>query len=286
MKSTKSTSRSKAQLLSDNNSLMRFQRIFTNQWKKLNYWKNKAVKHSSDDDIHYLRIALRRFRLSLKLYEYFTGKKAKRKLKASLRKLTKNLGSLRNIDEAFHYFQAHDYFSFRHAVYKDLSNMRSLQVKLMKTMLQEFDHHFDNLVKEMATSLKSLQFAEKDYLLLSAHVSSISSEFSKNIHAHLDIATNSKKRKSRHALRIAIRKWRYSLELFASVLNRDYDSLLKAMKKYQTLLGQINDISSFIKLCRCTSLTKYEIKCIDKELQADEKVLLKKLSKLVNKTHL
>ena len=244
---------------------------------------HKVLQKPDQDHIHQLRIALRRFRLSIKLYEFITSTKAGNKLKKSLKKLTNSLGCLRNIDEAILYFRVHTHLSSNHQVYKNLSKLRTVQVKLIKDLLRKFDDKFDTLVIEMTSQLKSVSYTKENNISLLNYASNVSETLSKSIHANLDTSTKKKQRKSRHALRIAIRKWRYYLELFSSVLNRDYDWLLKKLKKYQSLLGQINDVASFDKLCRKMKLTPPDAKLIRSNLVADEKYLLKKFSRLLDK---
>jgi CHAD domain-containing protein len=282
MNIAKASTKSKAKLLTYTNPLERFQYVFSSHWEALCSWKKKVIINAELSDIHHLRTALRRFCLSLKLYEYFTSRKVKKSFKKSLKYLTSMLGKLRDIDEAVLYFQSHKNYSSRHQLYKNLAKMRSIYVESVKNLLNDFGGDFDNLILKMSTQLKSRSFTEESNLSLLTHVSNISTKLSHAIHASLDdILGDAKQRKSRHALRVAIRKWRYYLELFAIILNRDYDSLIKILRIYQTILGEINDIATFVKLCNAMALSPPVAKHIKKTLLLNEKHLLKKLAKLI-----
>jgi CHAD domain-containing protein len=129
--------------------------------------------------------------------------------------------------------------------------------------------------------LKIISFTKKSERSMLTFFSNLSNHYSKTIHDLLAISIESKQWKSRHALRIAIRKWRYMLEIFAVVLDRDYDLLLNQLKKYQLVLGRINDVAAFGALCKDMELSSAERKLIEITLLKEEKVLLKKFTKLI-----
>lgn len=268
-------------LLPDATPLERFQDVFFSQWKELLSLRQRVLKKSDPDDIHDLRIALRRFRVALKLFEYFTSSQAKKKFKKSLRKLTKNMGNLRNIDEAFLFFQPRVHFSDSTQLYRKLSKMRSLELRQIKKLLYRFDHQFDKIVSEMMAKLKIISFTEEYENSLLTYFSNASNNFSKTIHEILAVSTITKQPELRHALRIAIKKWRYFLEIITVVLNRNYDKVLSLFKKYQSILGQLNDVEAFGTLCRDMALPSSENKLIEICLFLEEKLLLKQLTKLI-----
>jgi len=63
----------------------------------------------------------------------------------------------------------------------------------------------------------------------------------------------------RHALRIAIKKWRYFLEIVSRIMERDYGAVLEHLKKYQSLLGSMNDMTVFAAMCRKTGAPADEL---------------------------
>jgi CHAD domain-containing protein len=133
----------------------------------------------------------------------------------------------------------------------------------------------------MTAELKTISFKKKSERSMLTFFSKLSNHYFKTIHDLLAISIEPKQWKSRHALRIAIRKWRYILEIFAVVLDRDYDLLLKQLKKYQLVLGRINDVTTFGALCKDMELTHAELKLVETTLLKEEKILLKNLTKLI-----
>lgn len=268
-------------LLPDANPLERFQSVFVTQWKDFLRLRKKVLKKSDPDDIHDLRTALRRLRLALKLWEYFASSNSNKKFKKSLQKLNSILGGLRNIDEALLFFHAQSSFSASHQFYKKLKKNRSREWRRLKKLLHLFDHPFDKLVKNMAVELKVISFTKKRERSMLTFFSKLSHHYFKTIHDLLAISIESTQWKSRHALRIAIRKWRYILEIFTVVLDRDYALLLNQLKKYQLVLGRINDVAAFGALCKEMELSSAERKLVEITLLKEEKVLLKKFTKLI-----
>jgi len=275
--------KNRVRLLPDASAPERFQSVFVTQWKDFVCLRKKVLKKPDPDDIHDLRTSLRRLRLALKLFEYFASSDVNKKFKKSLRKLSSILGGLRNIDEALLFFHAQISFSVSHQFYKKLKTNRSLKWRRLKKLLHLFDDQFDKLVQKMTVELKAISFTKKSERSMLTFFSNLSDHYSKTIHDLLAISIESKQWKSRHALRIAIRKWRYILEIYAVVLDRDYDSLLNQLKKYQLVLGRINDVAAFGALCRDMELSSAERKLIEITLLKEEKVLLKKFSKLIKR---
>ncbi len=270
-------------LLADANPLERFESIFVTQWKDFLSLRKKALKKSEPDDIHDLRTSLRRLRLTLKLFEHFASSKVKKKLHKSLRKLGSMLGRIRNIDEALLFFHAQISFSARHPFYKKLQKIRAREWQQLKKSLRLFDHQFDKLVQNMTAELKTISFTKKSERSMLIFFSKLSRHYFKKMQDLLAISTESKQWKSRHALRIAIRKWRYTLEIFAVVLDRDYDLLLQQLKKYQLALGRLNDVITFGAMCKDIKLSRAELKIVDTTLLKQEKMLLKKFTKLIKR---
>jgi CHAD domain-containing protein len=87
--------KNRIRILADANPLERFESVFVNQWTDFLCLRKKVLKKSEPDDIHDLRTALRRLRLTLKLFEYFASSEVNKKLKKSLKKLGFMLGRIR-----------------------------------------------------------------------------------------------------------------------------------------------------------------------------------------------
>lgn len=212
----------------------------------------RAVLKSFDQDgIHDLRVASRRFRAALELYAPFAPKGAKAELRKGVRKLTRVLGGLRNIDEALVFFKsrARPGISAGSRICHALSGQRSRELRRVERELTAFDHHgLDRMARDMVAALYEDRITKRRLVSLPAYFSDVSIRLYLPIQQLLERSGATAEGASRHALRIAIKKWRYFLELAAPVLDRDYTDVLGLLREYQAVLGRMNDIREFEEL--------------------------------------
>jgi CHAD domain-containing protein len=274
-----------ARLLSDPASILeRFRDVFLSQWEELLRLRREVLKTSDLDDIHDLRVASRRFRAALRLFGYINPAESKTNLNKSVRKLTRVLGGLRNIDEALLFFKSRDHFdtSTDHQLCRILSEMRSVELQRIDKALQDFDHHkLSRIVRDMAAGLKAESTIDGRKYSLPAHFSDVSITLFQPIYDLLTVSAAPDQRESRHALRICIKKWRYFLEILAPVLGCDYSSVLGLLKEYQSILGRMNDVAEFGALCRDVALPPSESEIVEALLLAEDEILLGKFIELV-----
>lgn len=217
------------------------------QWEELLRLRRAVIKSSGPDDIHDLRVASRRFRAALELFCPFVPKGLITALRKSIRSLTRTLGGLRNIDEAELFFRAHarSEASTGGKLFRALSKLRTVELKRIGKALKDFDHrHLGRMVREMVAGLNEASITELD-ISLPAYFSDVSIRQYQLIHRLIAGSTSPEHRASRHALRIAVKKWRYFFEIIATILDRDYTQFLELLKEYQSILGRMNDIAVF-----------------------------------------
>lgn len=259
--------------------------MFLAQWEELLRLRSAVIKTSDRDDIHDLRVASRRFRAALELFYPYLPKGAKTELRKNVRNLTRTLGGLRNIDEALLFFQSRD--SSGHSsgsrLLRALAALRSGELKRIAKALKAFDHrHFDRVVRRMIAGLNEDSITSRNSFSLLAYFSEVSIRQYLPIHHLLSDATTPEQRSSRHALRIAIKKWRYFFELSAPILERDYVSILELLKEYQTILGRLNDVVEFEALIRNLKRPKAEREFAGNALLTEEALLLEKLAAIID----
>jgi len=257
--------------------LDRFRGIFLAQWEELLGLRQTVLKKSDPDDIHDLRVASRRFRAMLRLYEHLTRSESNAKLTKSVRKLTQTLGGLRNIDEALLFFRSRTSsdFSADHPIFKILSEARTLELRTIRNALTAFNHlQLDMVVRRLAAGLTPESTPAGEKGSLPACFSDLSIELYKPIYRLLAVSTAPEQRESRHALRIGIKKWRYFLEIAAQVLDCDYAPELRLLKDYQSVLGRMNDVAEFGILCRDLALPLSEQEFVSELLGTEDGLLL------------
>lgn len=263
--------------------LLRSQKVLLKQWDELLRLRRCVLKGAAPDNIHDLRVASRRLRASVGLFAPLSGAGSIGGLKRNLRKLTRSLGGLRNIDEALLFFQSHAPLENAEdsRLGGVLAEMRTVELKRIHKVLKAFDHkQLDKSLHKIAKGLAADRIRVGDRRSLTTFFSEISVKLFQPILDLLASATDPEQRESRHALRIAIKKWRYFLEIMAPVLERDYGVELGLLKEYQTALGRMNDVAEFTRLCRNINLSAAEREHIEKILLAEDQLLLENFAGL------
>jgi len=212
-----------------------------------------VLKNCEHEDIHDLRVASRRFRAALNLLGPLCGNGKAPKIAKAVRNLTRVLGSMRNLDEALLFFGSHDDQEVLSGLLKRLAHMREQeQHKVIKALKDFRAGKLDPLVRNMAASIKMKTIRKMGISYLPSYLSTASVGLFGNIRTLLPSALHLENSDERHALRIACKKLRYFLEIVSRIMERDCAAMLEQLKKYQTLLGSMNDMQVFALLCRET----------------------------------
>ena len=213
-----------------------------------------VLKSCEHEDIHDLRVASRRFRAALNLLGPLCGNGKVPKISKAVRNLTRVLGSLRNLDEALLFFGSNADQAVLSGLLKRLAHMREQeQHKAIKALKDFRAGKLDPLVRNMAASLKMKNIRKMGISYLPSYLSTASTGLFGNIRTLLPSALHPENSDERHALRIAFKKLRYFLEIASRIMERDCDGMIEQLKKYQTLLGSMNDMQVFALLCRETA---------------------------------
>jgi CHAD domain-containing protein len=228
--------------------------LLFSQWNQFCDLRGQVLRQGDVDSIHDLRVASRRLRASLGLFEPFIADKGAKHISREFRRITRELGRLRNIDEAMLYFSALP--EPLPALGSLLSASRGKEMKAVTDILKPFPRQeLDRLLRESVSELSAIGH---DDPALPVYLSETSIRRYQAVHDLLLPATMPENVETRHALRIAIKKWRYLLEALGQVCRHDYSASLEALKEYQALLGSLNDMVEFAALCDSPDLPPCE----------------------------
>lgn len=259
--------------------------VVLEQWHELLRFRREVLKTSDIETIHDLRVASRRFRAVLGLFGPWIPHKNAALLKKAIRHLTQELGGLRNIDEALVFFRLHTPaesaggYQLRYM----LTQMRGGELVRMRETLAAFDRHrLSRMVRKAAFRIEADR-TTAGRLVAPAYFSDICSQLFQPIRELLPAATLREHSESRHALRIAIKKWRYFFEIAAPLLGYDAGPIQGYLKEYQTILGRMNDVAAFGALCSSLELSRHERLFIETTLQTENEHLLKDLTELITR---
>lgn len=252
------------------------------QWEELLRLRRIALKSCGQEDIHDLRVASRRFRAALSLLGPICSGGNPQKLTKAVRRLTRELGFLRNLDEALQFFGTHADHAALSGLLSRLAEKRECEqrrcIKALKCFKPE---KIDSLVCKLATGVKKTAIQKTGMPTLPAYLTATAANWFGGVRALLPSALSPEGGEDRHALRIAFKKLRYFLEIVSRIMERDYDVILDQLKRYQTLLGSMNDMQEFGLLCRKTAGSPDELAVAERILTLENDRLFNEFVMLV-----
>ena len=242
--------------------------VLFSQWNEFCRLRTLVLGHSDTDSIHDLRVASRRMRATLALFSPFITGNSLKTISKEIRRVTRTLGQVRNIDEAIIYFTR--VLPHLPTLAEDLRRAREKEIKAVFKVLKvlsfkDMDRKLRAAVSELAggSSRDSIDNGLPTYL------SDMSIQRYQALYDLLLPATIPEKMEVRHGLRIAIKKWRYLLETVGQVCGQDFGATLEILKEYQTVLGSLNDMVEFAVLCDRLVLPAEEAQEIKSALAQD-----------------
>ena len=246
--------------------------VLFSQWNEFCDLRELVLKQGDTDAIHDLRVASRRMRATVGLFAPFIAGKIVKHIAKELRRITRELGRLRNIDEAAIYFGA--LTAPLPALCGMLSEARMQELKAVTEILKLFPRQeMDRMLRETVAELAGIPCDDQT---LPAYLSEKSIQRYQTVYDLLLPSTIPENIEMRHALRVAIKKWRYLLETLGQVCQHDYSTTLETLKEYQTLLGRLNDMVELSTLCDTLILPLHEREEISAALVRDSAAYLAK----------
>lgn len=240
------------------------------RWNDFCCLRELVLKKGDTDSIHDLRVASRRMRAAIGLFAPYLGPRAVKSSSKEFRRVTRALGRLRNIDEALIY--AGSLSVSLPVLAGQLSAAREEEIKAVVDVVKGFPRQrMDRTLREAVADLTGEQDVDRS---LPVYLSETSIQRYQAVFGLLLPATIPENVEMRHALRIAIKKWRYLLEILGQVSQQDYAAILDTLKEYQTLLGRLNDMVEFAGLCAALKLPRHEIEEISAALARDSAAYL------------
>lgn len=217
------------------------------RWEQFLAEYRQVLRQPHPEAIHDLRVASRRLRAVLDHLAPFREAKAAAGVARQVRRLTRRLGGLRNLDEAREYFAGLG-LSGLQPLCDRLQRRRERQATGLRHWLAKLE--VQRLERKVVAATRALAdgtaASPRQLLALLAE---------RSLHLYLPIsdmlprAMLPEHGDDRHALRIAVKKWRYFNELLGRVTGSDTAALLEQLRSYQTVLGLLNDLSVFEEIC-------------------------------------
>jgi CHAD domain-containing protein len=224
-----------------------------------------ALKTNSPEDIHDLRVASRRLREGLALFApcYPPGKIAR--LVKQLKQVTRLLGEIRNTDEAILFFTAlaeeldSGFRDDLEGISASFQKGRKKQFKQLKIGLKEIaSSSLRDLFRRVinSPSLFNRQMNDIDlFIPLSQFAGEALNARLALVLRLLPEARQAGEIEAQHLLRIAIKHFRYRVEILSFLFGAHYEELHGVLKNYQDVLGIMHDLDVFAGIIRKAGLT-------------------------------
>ncbi len=223
----------------------------------------KALKTFDAEDIHDLRVASRRLREGLTLLGPCFPKKSISSITGRVKKLTSLLGTMRNTDEAL------AFFSPLVGVVPPIVT-GELQ-KLLDDLGRERKKERTRLERGLSTMKPDVQRAlftrtcNRPLIFLTNGVDPFSpfstyagekiAERAAVLAELLPAALDAGNVTAQHRLRIAVKRFRYRLEIISPVMGNGSSDLLGTAKSYQEVLGRMHDLDVFAQMIEARDMS-------------------------------
>jgi putative phosphoesterase len=207
--------------------------------------------------VHKLRVASRRTRAALSVFGPCFAKKLTKKWGATIRNVTRSSGAVRDADVHITFLQGQartnedkdaarglDYLIRIHE-----TRRRALQASMTKALGDLEASKILGAILDSCEGLRPRERRESDIRTLATYEKAydhISAELSRVLalepFVHDAGATD-----KLHKLRIAIKRLRYTMEIFSSLYKRGLTDQISLMKRFQDMLGEMHDCDIWIQ---------------------------------------
>lgn len=219
----------------------------------------RALKTADPEDIHDLRVASRRLREGFALFAPCYPSREIARLARGVKRVTQLLGAIRNADEALLFFTALA-DELGAACRGDLDR---LLLSFRKERKGELARLTDGL-RELVTGRMRARYRRViaapalfapppgvDPLAPLAGFARVAldARFA-DVVALVPAARRPGEVEAQHRLRIAIKRYRYRMEILSPLVGQSFPELHAAIKEYQDLLGKMHDLDVFAQLVR------------------------------------
>lgn len=207
--------------------------------------REKTVFDDRDiEDIHEMRVAVRRIRAAFRSFKPCVSRKYKKMILKDLKLLARTLGSVRDLDVAIAFFKGYKKlfpdnkgiaFLIKYCKKRRKSNQKALfsflrstkYLKLKENLIVFSDYLHDKADKKEEQAVQNDFYNSFESII-------------KEVFSYKEVKDLLSSELELHDLRIAIKNLRYSLE-FIGLDSEESLLILKILKKYQNSLGLIND---------------------------------------------
>ncbi len=202
--------------------------------------------------IHRMRVSSRRLRSAINVFQDCFSVKLAKKWRKQVRTITQALGNARDLDVQIifldDFISKLDNDSYRPGIKRVLLRLKQQREKIQSEVIkvvedfekngviQEIErtcHQICTLAKLHKINVNSKEVHQRAYLAISMRLEDFLS-FEPYVQQPEEV-------KKLHAMRIAAKRLRYTMEIFSELYQDKLEDLIDAVKNIQTILGELND---------------------------------------------
>ncbi|KAF0221165.1 MAG: CHAD domain-containing [Geobacteraceae bacterium] len=212
------------------------------------------------DDIHDLRVASRRLREGLTLFAPIYPAKGIAPLVKKVKQVTTLLGEMRNTDEALLFFKAlSDELDAvcRGALTDLLTEFKKRREKEEETLRERLESPEPKSFRSSFRKVVRTPFlffppsvSADPFSTISAYAKESMQQRIAEVLELLPQARGEENIDAQHRLRIAVKHFRYRMEIFSFLVGGGYQELHGAVRGYQDVLGKMHDLDVFAGIVR------------------------------------
>src|SRR5208337_3496435 len=216
-----------------------------------------ARKNNDIEYVHKLRVASRRTRAALDLFEPCFGRKLTKKWAKTIRNVTRSSGAARDADVQIAFLKNYartnedknaarglDYLIRTHAAHR-----RAMQASMTKALDDLEASEILSDIGDSCGALRARERNESDIRTLATYGKAydhISTRLNEVLALEPFVHDESAAEKH-HELRIAFKRLRYTMEIFSPLYKRGLIDQISLMKRFQDLLGEMHDCDVWIQ---------------------------------------
>lgn len=216
----------------------------------------KGVRRGDDiENIHRMRVASRRFRSAFPLFSSCFKNKKIRLWKLEVRRITSSLGSARDADVQIEHLEsiyAHlPEPGYRSGVRRLLTRLKQQRIEQQHLVLKSLDQFEDSgVINDISETLAPFAALAADPFPFSRNLYRLSHQTiqkcQRKLWSYEPYIRQPERVEELHAMRVAAKQLRYTLEIFAPLYPDSYKKALSVVKEMQELLGAIHDMDVWI----------------------------------------
>ena len=244
------------------------------------------------DEIHDFRVSSRRLREALSLFAPCYDRVAMQNCSRDVRKVTRRLGAVRNLDESFLFFAAL-------TEKLDMSHRLALTPFLMSReaarapLLAQLERFLGEQRPERFLERHRRQFSSPSlvngpggidlFMTLREFAETAMKEGHEGLLTLVAPARSVEDDEARHRLRIALKHYRYRFELFEPLADDLYGGVYRLIKQYQETLGSLNDLTLFCDLVTGGLVPPPFVQGVRVAIERQKELLMKELFRLLDR---